>query len=334
MNIEVETTSPVVTLSLSMNTGKPSSGQGGTITPSPGKYTYDRNSLVQLKAKPNANFRFARWIGEISAETAGNPTTSVRMYINKTIQALFCSLCGDVNGDKRVSPLDSQAVFDIFLGKNKNPTLCQKENGDVNGDGTRTVPNISPADAQSIFVKYLGIKSLPCNCSYSVRTAAFLTPFGLIPIGLANTATLERPAQDIHLGLDELRRVSETEVHLPVMINDPRGIDAFGFDLVYPPDFLEFVGVAKTELVKDFYQVEGNMTEEGLVRVGGYSVEAIGSESGGGELLLLIFKLKRKGVNGSKEIYIKQTFDDVENAYYIQPEEAHGTQKATNYVRR
>jgi hypothetical protein len=156
---------------------------------------------------------------------------------------------------------------------------------------------------------------------------------GLIPLAAINTIELERPTQEIHLGLDELRRVSDTEVHLPVMINDPRDIDAFGFDLVFPTDLLEFIGVAKTELVKDFYQVEGNMTEEGVLRVGGYSVDSIQSDSGG-ELVLLIFKLKRKGVNHSQELFIKQTFDDVERAFYIQPEEADGEQKATRYVRR
>jgi PKD repeat protein len=326
--IEVSTTAPEVQLDISIITGLPAKGQGGTISPPPGKYTYDRDTIIRLAANPNTGYRFARWLGDINTEKAGNRSPYIRMYINRTISALFCSMCGDVNGDKRISPLDSQAVFDIFLGRTSNPTLCQKENGDVNGDGTRTRPNLSPADAQAIFVKYLGIRNLPCNCSYNVRTASTFTP-----VVQGDTTNLERPAQEIHLGLDELRRVSDTEVHLPVMINDPRDIDAFGFDLAYPADFLEFVGVAKTDLVKDFYQVEGNVTAEGMLRVGGYSVDRITSESGG-ELVILIFKLKRKGVNSSHKIYISETFDDVEAAYYIRPMEEHEHEKSRNFLRR
>ena len=320
-----------VQLNLSIETGQ--GEKGGTIIPSAGNHTYDQGSVVQLKASPKQGFRFSRWMGDIREEAAGKRNTYVAMSSDKNITALFCSICGDVNGDGRLSPLDSQAVFDVFLGRNKTPSLCQKENGDVNGDGTRDKPHISPADAQAIFSKYLGKKELPCDCSYNVRTAASLVPFGWDSFSLEEAASHERPAQDIHLGLDDLRRVSETEIHLPVMINNPHNIDAFGFDLVYPADMLEFAGVAKTEMVKDFYQVEGNVTAEGVLRVGGYSVEAIPSESGG-ELVILIFHLKRKGVNDPQDIFIMKTFDDVETAYYVQPLNAHGAQKSKTYVRR
>jgi PKD repeat protein len=321
-----------VRLRLSVQTGQPSEGKGGWIVPSIGVHTYTLGTVVKLRAKPNKGFRFSRWIGDIREDAVGKRNTSIVMYADKTITALFCSICGDVNGDGRLSPLDSQAVFDVFLGRNTNPSVCQRENGDVNGDGSRKEPHLSPADAQAIFTKYLGKKELPCDCSYNIRTA-FLSPFGLEPLSAADTASLERPTQDIHLGLDELRKVSETEVHLPVMINNPHDVDAFGFDLAFPADMLKFTGVAKTEMVKDFYQVEGHVTEEGVVRVGGYSADAIASQEGG-ELVILIFKLKRKGIGNRKSIYIKQTFDDVESAYYVQREKSHGSKKANNYVRR
>jgi parallel beta-helix repeat protein len=322
-----------VQLNLSIHTGQGPGEKGGTIIPSAGNHAYDQGRIVHLKASPKKGFRFSRWMGDIREEAAGKRNAYIAMSSDKNITALFCSICGDVNGDGNLSPLDSQAVFDVFLGRIDNPSFCQKENGDVNGDGTRDNPHISPADAQAIFSKYLGKKELPCDCSYNVRTAASLVPFGWEPFGLEEVAAPERPAQEIHLGLDDLRRVSETEIHLPVMINNPLNIDAFGFDLVYPADMLEFAGVAKTEMVKDFYQVEGNATEEGVLRVGGYSVEAIPSEDGG-ELVILIFKLKRKGINDPQDIFIMKTFDDVETAYYVQPIKDHGTQKSKTYVRR
>ena len=315
-------------LCLSMSTGQPAGGQGGTITPSTGTHVYPFGSDVQIKAKPNQGYRFAKWAGDVYGDKAGRKNITITLNRDKSLNAIFCSMCGDVNGDLRLSPLDSQAVFDIFLGRNDNPTLCQKENGDVNGDGTKADPYISPADAQAIFVKYLGKGELPCDCSYEVRTAASFTP-GVLGEMVAAPA----PSQEIHLGLDELRKVSDTEIHLPVMINNPQNIDAFGFDLVYPAEFLEFTGLAKTEMVKDFYQVEANPTAQGMLRVGGYSVDPIMNPEGG-ELVLLIFKLTKKGVNGAANLYINETFDDVANAYYVKPEKSHGAQKSKNYVRR
>jgi PKD repeat protein len=317
-----------VELKLSISTGQPAMGHPGSITPSPGSYFYNTGSVIQLRAESAENFRFARWIGDISDDLAGRSNFTLSLQQNRTLTALFCSMCGDVNGDLRLSPLDSQAVFDIFLGKNTNPTICQRENGDVNGDGTRTDPYISPADAQAIFIKYLNKGELPCDCSYEIRTA-FLSPLA----GAGETKVLQKPSQDIHLGLADLIRVSDTEVQLPVMINNPHNVDAFGFDLVYPEDSLEFLGVAKTEMVKEFYQVEGNKTGEGMLRVGGYSVESIIEESAG-ELVLLIFELKKKGINDSNEIYIAKTYDDVERAYYVESGEPPESKKATRYVRR
>ena len=329
VNITVSAVPIEFNLNLAISTGLPATGQSGIIEPSPGNHSFLMGSRVQLRATPRENFRFSRWLGNISTENAGRSDLTITLNGDRTVTALFCSSCGDVNGDKTISPLDAQAVFDIFLGKNPNPTICQLENGDVNGDGTRTEPRISPADAQIIFRKYLGKRELPCDCSYNIRTAS------LLPLSvLSETAGLEKPAQDIHLGLGEMIKISESEIHLPIMINNPRDIDAFGFDFVYPVDIMEFVGVARTEMVKDFYQVEGNRIEEGMIRVGGYSSDAIIQEEGG-ELVLLIFKLKKKGVNSSVNMHIAKTFDDVASAFYIEPTGGgHGVQKSRSHVRR
>jgi PKD repeat protein len=315
-------------LQLSVSTGQPAGKSGGTITPSVGTHVFSLGARVQLRAKPNQGFRFARWTGDIGEEKIGHKNITIDLDRDKKINAAFCSQCGDVNGDLRLSPLDSQAVFDIFLGKIENATFCQSENADVNGDGSKTRPYISPADAQAIFVKYLGKGELPCDCSYLIRTT---NPSTQSIQGGFDFSQI--PPQDIHLGLDQLRRVSETEIHLPVMINNPHQIDAFGFDLVYPAEFLEFVGLAKTDMVKDFYQVDGNAVSEGVLRVGGYSSDPIMHQEGG-ELVLLIFKLVKKGVNGASDLYIKETFDDVVNAYYVKPNNHSGARKSRNYVRR
>ena len=51
-------------------------------------------------------------------------------------------------------------------------SFTQKENADVNCDGTPENPKITPADAQAIFDKYLGRNELPCSCSEQTRAAS------------------------------------------------------------------------------------------------------------------------------------------------------------------
>jgi len=82
---------------------------------------------------------------------------------DKSISAMFCSNCGDVNGDLNITPLDAQEAFEIFLSKILNPTECQLENADVNCDGTKPAPLVNPRDAQAIFNKYLGKSEFSCN---------------------------------------------------------------------------------------------------------------------------------------------------------------------------
>jgi len=61
-------------------------GEGGTTSPSPGTYTYNPESQVQVTAVPDSNCEFVKWTGDISSTQ--NPVT-VTMDSDKTVKANF-----------------------------------------------------------------------------------------------------------------------------------------------------------------------------------------------------------------------------------------------------
>jgi PKD repeat protein len=303
ISINVTANTADVNLLLSSSTGAPAPGQGGSITPSPGNHSYAVGSSIQLKATPQSNYRFSKWKGDVHPSIVGNDGITLTMNSNRSISALFCTRCGDVNGDLQISPLDAQAVFDIFLGRNANPTECQKENADVNTDGTDIDPLVTPADAQSIFNAYLGKKNLPGDCSCKSRTSTAST-------GILNT--LAAGPSDINLIIDGIVSFNGDEVGVPVLIDNPCGIDAFGLDLIFPSETLEFRGVVKTQLVEGFYQVDGNLVNDGVVRLGGYGSEPI-AETAADELVILLFKF-RKQTDQPIDFRITNLCDDLKGA--------------------
>jgi len=282
---------------------------------------------VQIKATPKTNYRFAKWKGDVHPSISGKPEINITMNSNRSISALFCSPCGDVNGDFAVTPLDSQAVFDIFLGRISNPTECQLENADVNVDGTVSAPRVTPADAQAIFKAFLGKKGLPSDCSCQSRTDVTTMSLGttarLVKQDWGETPALDPQQRTVLMFISYDYRTSENQIVVPITIDNPSGIDAFGFDLIFRSDLLEFTGIARTELTQNFYQVDAHPINEGIVRVGGYSEEPITSDASG-ELVILIFKAKTPP-DGSLFFRVANTCDDlkwtrVQSIVEIQPD--------------
>ncbi|GAG77812.1 unnamed protein product, partial [marine sediment metagenome] len=232
-------------LAVSATTGSPAPGAGGTTDPSPGNYSYSVGNSVQVKAIPNENYRFSKWTGDVSGSEAYNEDVTITMDKNKSISAYFFTKCGDVTGDLSITPADAQAAFDIFLGIISNPTDSEKENADVNCSGTKTEPDITPGDAQAIFEKFLGINDLPCDCSCNSRSGSVLSPIRSTPM---------RQAPGVNLIINDIRVDQGGEVVVPIIVDNPFNIKAFGFDLLFPSEALEFVGVERSELLDDFYQ--------------------------------------------------------------------------------
>ncbi len=286
--------SPIKSLTISSVTGYPSPGEGGTTEPSPGVHLYPRGDSVQIKGLSYNNYRFSKWIGDISISDIFKKDASIIMDKDKSISSFFCAKCGDVNGDLSITAADAQTAFEIFLKKIANPTECQKENADVNCDGTKTVPYITAADAQAIFEKFLGRNELPSDCSGNSRNASF-----------ANKLT---HISKIRLVINNQEAKSGEEVVIPVIIENPFIFKSFGFDLNFPPKVVEFIALERTDLLKDFIQVDANEISIGVLRVGGYSGKTVRTESP--EIMLALIFRAIDDIKSLNLFLITNTFND------------------------
>jgi len=304
LEINVYTQNPNFILSISSSTGSPAPGSGGTVDPPAGDYEYSLGTNVQIEATPNSNYRFSRWTGDINDAYIGNAQFTLTMDADKSISAKFCTRCGDVSGDLAISPIDAQLIFDIFLGVLSDPTLCQRENADVNDDGTKNNPNVTPYDAQAIFDFYLGKSGLPGDCSCNSRTSSS---------GPLMTMTLGKEYPEVNLFVqDPLTLPGGDEILVPVMIDSSIRLESFGFDLAFDSESFEFVGVTRAELTEDFIQVGANVVEDGVLRVGGYRDQTY-EDCSPGELVILIFRVKRE-IEEPTAFQIFKTYDDLKNA--------------------
>ena len=287
-------------LSLSSSTGAPAPGSGGTTNPPPGNYSYSIGSSIQVNTMPNSGYRFSKWAGDIPDYEAFKPEAIIAMDRDKTLTANFCTKCGDVNGDLNVTPADAQRVFDIFLGKISDPTDCEKENGDVNASGTQTEPQITPADAQAIFRTYLKKHELSSDCSGNSRTGS----------AASMQATTFGQASLI---IDEVNIPAQRDIFIPIIIDSASDIDAFGFDLVFPSNKLEFLRLETTELTQDFDLIGANRITPNILRAGGFRTALRTQQSLNGVLLILVFRVITE-IEETETPYIIKTYDDIQSA--------------------
>jgi PKD repeat protein len=285
-------------LTLSAQTGPPAPGAGGTTEPSPGQYSYLAGSTVPVRAMASPDYRFSDWQGDSAVSNAYSSNASVIMDKNKSLSAVFCAKCGDVNGDLYITPKDAQEAFDIFLGKKPNASWCERENADVNCSGKKDAPEVTPGDAQAIFNKYLMKSELPSGCSGVSRSQTL-------------TAGKPRPASVGLLIREFDQKPLEDSTLVDIVIDAKTDINSFGFDLIFPSNQLTFIGVQRTDITKDFDQVETSLLGPALLRVGGYKVKVADTPSVG-PLVTLIFRTG-KGRREPGSIAIIATYDDLEN---------------------
>lgn len=289
------------TLSISSTTGSPASGSGGNTDPPSGIYQYSAGASAHISASHNPNFRFSKWTGDVENSVRGDRNITLNMDLDRSITARFCSKCGDVNGDLAITPTDAQITFDIFLGRITNPTHCQNENADVNCDGTKAEPNVSPYDSQAIFENYLGQRNLPADCSLNSRSTSIKT-----------VSVNENKITELHLIIPDIKMKQRGMIHIPVSINNPIILNSFGFDLQYESSAITFIGITRTEVTKDFIQVDGHVTNEGILRVGGYRTN-LNPCVLSGEVVILIFQADSNVIEDTY-IQIIRTYDDLKNA--------------------
>jgi PKD repeat protein len=323
VNIAVQTTS-AANLSLAAETGAPAPGQGGTTDPPPGNHSYSTGSTVQVKSVPNTDYRFSKWAGDIIESSMFNSAATITMDKNKSLSGTFCTKCGDVNGDLKITPADAQLAFDMYLGRIANPTWCELENGDVKCDSPRLAPKITPADAQMIFHKFLRKKVANSDCSGNSRTAT------------AATQSLSSPS--VKFTINNISYTPGRDILIPVIIESPSDIKAFGFDLAFPSNILTFIGVESADLTYDFDQLGANVIsyqimdqggaetassqgspqslvnsiDRQMLRVGGYKTNSTQNPSSG-ILVTLIFRASGE-FRDLSSLSIIATYDDIKNA--------------------
>ena len=284
-------------LSIQTATGSPASGTGGTTQPEPGLHSVSGGSQIQIQAQPYQNYRFSSWGGDANASQRYQSPMTLLMDADKYITANFCSRCGDINGDFAITPGDAQIAFDIYLGRIPNPSFCQLENADVNCDGTKNLPNVTPMDAQLIFSKFLGQNELPTSCSAILRDDALLS-----------ASSIATSTKNARLFTDSPLKRSDRELIIPVIINDPFAIQAFGFDLIFPSDHLQFVSIEETDFSGKFLTLGANLISSGVVRVGGYAAAPFPGTSPA--LIALVF-LEETEIVAPIQVEIVNVVDDL-----------------------
>lgn len=315
--ITVASTTAQVSLSVAAETGAPATGQGGTTDPAPGNYSYSKASTVSVKSIPNADYRFSKWGGDIEAAGVFSSAATLSLDFNKSVTATFCAKCADVNGDLKITPADAQAAFDIYLGKISNPTWCELENADVKCDGTRLQPKVTPADAQWILNKYLKKGGLDSDCSGNARAAT------------AASSIVSLSSSPVVMNLSNATLSSGGDILIPVVVESATEIDSFGFDLVFPPSALQFIGLESADLTKDFDQLGANVVayepadqdQAGadpadvlVLRVGGYKTNT-SQNPASGILVTLVFRGTGKFLD-PKALSIVAAYDGLRNASF------------------
>ncbi|MFC2142763.1 PKD domain-containing protein, partial [Acidobacteriota bacterium] len=290
--------SPTHVFSIQTTTDPPAIGEGGATLPSQGIYTIPRGTLYEVKAFANTNYRFSHWTGDLENQDPYKSDISVNVDKDISVTAHFFSQCGDVSGDLLITPADAQAAFDIYLGRGPTRTTAQKENADVNCDGTKTNPRITPADAQAIFDKYLGIAGLPCNCSRNSRSIAASNQKRIVPL----TERIEYELKDINT--EEIEYLK-----LTMNFEENGELDTFGFDLHFPAHIIEFSQIEQTNRSIEFNNMEVAELAPGILRIGGYNNDTP-QKSESKNLINIIFKL-RKRRSGKVIFFVSNMVDDL-----------------------
>jgi hypothetical protein len=258
---------------------------GGTII-SP----YSNGNLVKLKMQVRCLGYDEETIIQLKIE---NYADGISNFLPHPCTADFtfmpCPRLGDVNGDGEVTPADALQAFEIYLVK-IIPSFCQETTSNANCDESTT-----PGDAQDIFDHYMEKKILPKCCA---ETTGNVSPSSL---GVLKDEKKLKPSERKIYALDTICKSGEI-VNVPIIITNPEGISSFGFGVNYFPELLEFIGLKRSPLTREFEYVRGIKEVEGLIRIEGESQTPIKSNKYG-SLAVMVFKVK-KGINDSLPITI------------------------------
>jgi len=198
---------------------------------------------------------------------------------------------GDVNDDGEVTPGDALCAFQAYLSDPvPPPPPCDAPGWDVRAD-VNCDGMITPGDALCIFEYWLDGSCVFCDAPPLVAMERTEGPVAEVTVGTI--------------------RVEEDVVVVPVRVGQVAGLKAFGFEMKYPSEVLAYEGTSRTAASKDFEELDGMVTSEGVVRVGGYTVHPVAATSGT-DVVELRFKLLQEKAEGMVEI--ERYVDDLQGA--------------------
>jgi hypothetical protein len=97
-------------------------------------------------------------------------------------------------------------------------------------------------------------------------------------------------------------------LRIPVKVSSAFNIKSFGLEIKYPKEKMLFAGINRGELTENFTTVEGNESEPGIVRVGGYSMSGIQEREPGMLVEIVLFIKEMDG-----KIEIVNLVDDIQD---------------------
>ncbi|UCE19308.1 MAG: T9SS type A sorting domain-containing protein [Gemmatimonadota bacterium] len=223
-----------------------------------------------------------------------------------------CADTGDVNAGGYISMQDAQCAFKRF----------------ILGDQTWTHPDLQ----ECVSLEWCGSAGsefrADANCDGSITASdalclawRSLKGTWYDPQPGDNCGCLSSPKQVVttnrseHVTSVKLGTVEGAvgqRVSVPIVMDNPRDLDAFGLELRYPDDLLEFVGVSKTPVTENWMVIEGAVTQEGILRVGGFHTEPL-KMSGPVPVAELVFIVKNRALD-SDQLIVTEVMDDVAGA--------------------
>ncbi len=119
--------------------------------------------------------------------------------------------------------------------------------------------------------------------------------------------TLEHIEREVWTGKGYVH--PDATLRIPVYVNNPLGIKAFGLEFEYDIESMLYLGVQKQSATSDFIALDGTESEPGTLRVGGFGLNPIQMQAD-----TLLFELVFSLSAGQADIQITRLIDDLKDS--------------------
>ena len=231
--------------------------------------------------------------GDLSSLEILDPVDDLQDFniVNGTVTYSRC-LLGDVNMDNALTPEDALCAFRIYLNRGAVPAdypECDNECALTAADVTCDTGEITPQDALCIFRAYLDNEVPPMEC--------------------CSGNALARKNDNVILDLEDVDGIPGEEIRIPLVLKNPGQLHAFGLELNYPAEKLDFVRSSNEHDIQVF---ESRVASKGILRIGGYDADGIALDPDE-SLLHVIFRVKDESV-GTAVVQTRRLLDDLRGA--------------------